>query len=60
MNIYTSDKHHYPYKLDQIDYTMRKRCPLCGCTKHYIFGCHEHWLKHDKDQEEKEVEKEDT
>jgi hypothetical protein len=34
---------------------MVKRCPICGCTKHYIIGCHEHWLKHDKEKEQEEA-----
>jgi hypothetical protein len=23
-----------------------KRCPICGCTEHRIFGCATHWLTH--------------
>lgn len=23
-----------------------KRCPICGCTEHRMFGCGNHWTKH--------------
>jgi hypothetical protein len=23
-----------------------KRCPICGCTEHWMMGCGKHWAKH--------------
>jgi len=25
-----------------------KKCPICGCTQHKLFGCGRHWLRHTK------------
>jgi len=25
---------------------LLKKCPICGCTQHKLFGCHRHWLHH--------------
>ena len=27
---------------------MKKRCIICGCTGHSIFGCINHWTGHKK------------
>jgi len=26
----------------------KKRCIICGCTEHFIFGCVTHWKYHKK------------
>ena len=31
----------------------RRRCIICGCTEHFIFGCYNHWKYHKKDNENK-------
>jgi len=23
---------------------LMKKCPICGCTQHRLFGCGSHWL----------------
>ena len=29
------------------------RCPICGCTEHWLLGCAIHWRNHVKDDEGK-------
>jgi hypothetical protein len=30
---------------------MEKNCIICGCTKHELFGCFTHWIRHKKNKE---------
>ena len=32
---------------------MEKNCIICGCTKHKLFGCFTHWIRHKKNKEGK-------
>jgi hypothetical protein len=33
------------------DNCLMKKCPICGCTKHKLFGCARHWLRHTRNIE---------